>query len=501
MHNTRLLACVGMLALVAVLGSAWPSVAQAPTPTPAPTAATPDPPGADVNPIIHNCPVVNDTVGNPPRSRPAKDVLTSGQPCERVANTTGIFPNDQPGHLLNLQHGFDFYSWLTFIALNSPADGKSILQSTPNGRTNWEDPANYQQLADIMLRDGSTPTWGKRDYPEICLKQFGPDKTIIHVEEDVFNQPFKSGPLIDQNSNYAVFDILMNRVMFDYVLTRGLYSRVGQRRFKEPIEFPSGEAPQKPDGLHDGRMGAVMLKVSWRILDPVKDRAVMNKFHTIDALVYLPGGDSTKAGPACVRKTLGLVGFHVGHKTAVAPQWIWTTFEHVDNAPQQKDVEAKKIDPKHVYNFYDPSPAAASRSVNQTPPQPWDPDPSFKFRDAYKSQITRTIAITPEAEELNKDFRSALKGTVWENYMLISTQWPSNPGCATDKTPSSEPDPSCAPVPAFLANTTLETYSQGDIPVASSSCMACHNDATTFHEPNSPNKMPSDFTFTLEKAH
>ena len=30
--------------------------------------------------------------------------------------------------LENLQRGFDFYSWLTFIALNSPADGRSIEQ-------------------------------------------------------------------------------------------------------------------------------------------------------------------------------------------------------------------------------------------------------------------------------------------------------------------------------------------------------------------------------------
>ena len=32
-----------------------------------------------------------------------------------------------------------------------------------------------------------------------------------------------------------------------------------------------------------------------------------------------------------MRKTLGLVGFHVMHKTVTRLQWIWTSFEHIDN--------------------------------------------------------------------------------------------------------------------------------------------------------------------------
>ena len=39
--------------------------------------------------------------------------------------------------------------------------------------------------------------------------------------------------------------------------------------------------------------------------------------------------------------------------------------------------------------------------------------------------------------------------------------------------------PTGAPAPTYLANTTLETYSQGRTPLASSSCMASHNNATT----------------------
>jgi hypothetical protein len=71
----------------------------------------------------------------------------------------------------------------------------------------------------------------------------------------------------------------------------------------------------------------------------------------------------------------------------------------------------------------------------------------------------------------------------------------------------------CAPAPTFLANSTLETYSQGNVPLASSSCMACHGNATSYQLPardanqagpggNSAAKFfnQTDFTFMLEKA-
>jgi mono/diheme cytochrome c family protein len=96
--------------------------------------------------------------------------------------------------------------------------------------------------------------------------------------------------------------------------------------------------------------------------------------------------------------------------------------------------------------------------------------------------------VLDEVADLNKQFRTLLKGSVWQNYMLLATQWPSDN--------QSKTDPNGAPAPTFLANTTLETYSQGLVPLASSSCMACHGNATTQHLPATP----SDFTFILEKA-
>src|SRR5207244_187320 len=101
--------------------------------------------------------------------------------------------------------------------------------------------------------------------------------------EEAFNQPFKTGPLIDQDGNFALFDILMNHPMFDFIVDKGLYSRQGQQNFGDVVVFPSGN---NPSGSNPGHMGAIMLKVSYRILDPDKDSNLLAQFHTADALIY-----------------------------------------------------------------------------------------------------------------------------------------------------------------------------------------------------------------------
>src|SRR5262249_6719053 len=209
---------------------------------------------------------------------------------------------------------FDFYSWLTFIALNSPADGKAIGEAGRDAPTVWENIENYRQLADIMLPDAAEPKWGgPRPIPKACETKQRPGDVVVHIEEETFNQPFKSGPLIDQNGRYALFDILLNQPMFEFIAKKEhmLYNRQKQAEFKNQIDFPPGINPD-PANAKKGMVGAIMLKVSWKILDPEKDKAA--DFHTAEALVYFPGPPDSKAGPDCVRAKIGLIGFHVGHK-------------------------------------------------------------------------------------------------------------------------------------------------------------------------------------------
>src|SRR6516225_5252739 len=76
-------------------------------------------------------------------------ILGSGLPCQE--NVTPVGQEDVG--LDNLQRGFDFYSWRTFIALNSPTDGTPIddINVDADTPTRWEDVNNFKQLLDVML--------------------------------------------------------------------------------------------------------------------------------------------------------------------------------------------------------------------------------------------------------------------------------------------------------------------------------------------------------------
>ena len=88
--------------------------------------------------------------------------MKSGLPCQENVRTgaQGDPTGNETTGLENLQRGFDFYSWRTFIALNSPADGTPIEHAQADTPTRWEDTDNFKQLLDVMLpADLQPPKW------------------------------------------------------------------------------------------------------------------------------------------------------------------------------------------------------------------------------------------------------------------------------------------------------------------------------------------------------
>jgi hypothetical protein len=449
-------------------------------------------------------------------------IMKSGLPCQE-----NVRPNigQETEGLENLQRGFDFYSWRTFIALNSPADGiTSVDHAKADMPARWEDIDSFKPLLDVMLPANlQPPKWPTdragmeaergRLVPKQCLElhQQFPDRMIVKMIEESFNEPFKTGPLIDQQGHYAIFDILMNREMFNYITTNHLNTKAGQMSAAN-----SGLTVDFPAGTRD-TLGAFMLKVSWKIL--VEDEIKAQNFHTVKALVLMPPPIDPKAKRKCVAKTLGLIGFHAVHKTVGRPQWIWTSFEHIKNVPDRDEVTARTFD--GPYSFFSVSCKSDCPKENATPPRPWDPEPALELRfrkdDSFKSQIVRETPLGLATKNINKIFQSMLQDSVWKNYMLVNTQWPSAFACTSLRSLSftapapkndfvRQPDMTCSPAPTFMANSTLETYSQGDVPQASSSCIGCHGNAVSFQtrpsnpKPDTINLNQSDFTFMLEKA-
>ena len=68
---------------------------------------------------------------------------------------------------------------------------------------------------------------------------------IVKMIEESFNEPFKTGPLIDQQGHYAIFDILMNREMFKYITVNHLNTKAGQAENADlAVDFPAGQNDQ-----------------------------------------------------------------------------------------------------------------------------------------------------------------------------------------------------------------------------------------------------------------
>lgn len=388
------------------------------------------------------------------------------------------------------QPDFDVYSWNTFIALNWPpgpdgnADPSKKIGQNADNDTVWE---HYRDVSNIFLAGGARPTWnGPVPIPDACKSlNKGNAEVVTQIGKNLLtptvvsamSQPFNTGPIIDQKGVFTRFQIVVNKTMFDYIMANSLYSKAGQKAFTPPVNFTSGSIDSNGKTLVEG---AIMVKTAWKVIAPA-DKA---RFHSDDVLVYTPASENPKFPAQCTMKTVGLVGMHIGHKTQNAPQWLWSTFEHVENVPTDAEVRSGKL--KARYSYYDPK--CKTCRVNVIPPRPWDPTKV----SAFHSQIVRMNQFNlpiyaKSAAARNADAQKLLRAvnpkSVWANYQLISTMWPTDPK-----------QPFGAPAPTFLANTTLETYIQGMVPNVSSNCIECHNNATM----SVP--VPSDFTFVLQRA-
>lgn len=438
----------------------------------------------------------------PANSNEVKPLLGATAPAPSASPLSPTIPGDAnfsdlPNNptIQQIQHDFDVFSWQSFVALNWPVDQSQIIGSGPDGdnATAW---GTYIESYEVFLPNGATPSWDSRSVPPICQVD-GASATAVKlpvfrmttkVSDQVLNfsqQAFGTGPLIDQRGEYVRYSINLNPDAFNYILNNNLYTKEGQANFAN-VNFPIAASPGPSPAASPAAstVGSIVLKSAWRILDATKGD-VLSRYHKIDAFVYTPPSGDPPTKPNCERKTLGLVGFHIAHKTASAPQWVWSTFEQVDNVQVGQNAP-----PGLKPSFFNPD--CKNCKVNKPPPKPWNPNVA-----TTPSQVTRVIPIDDATKQLNSQWQGFLAGvnknSVWQFYELVSTQWPTQPPPQPTPSPYDQ-HPTGNPAPQFLANTTIETYIQGKVPNTSSSCIMCHNNATT-----TAGKF-SDLSYLLERA-
>lgn len=422
---------------------------------------------------------------------------------------------------------FGDFAWQTFVALNWPADCQTGLPSQEQiGQAHdkarvWE---FYHFPEDVFQSDGEKPEL-QPIVPPQCLGFNGNQSvdqdlrlTEFASEPTIESEKLKSTdhlhifsrgqePLIDRAGNYILNEIRMNPVEVNQIVDSGWYSDKNLQGFNNTDNLfqlacsakePNGTFPQTPDHLNvpckvNTWMGAIEIKASWMVLPDSKvlpdGSSAPDKYYTTKRTfnVTTPENKTEKT-----TVPVALVGFHIMQKTS-QQGWIWATFEHNNNAPDNASLPASR-DQKH-YNLYS-SECTENCQVN-TPyvkkPYLWRQDFPHAVtttvtgvEEQTPSQITRLVSIPKFAQSLNEKWQKKLATSVWRNYQLIGVQWLENPY-----------DPyNLAEVggrgvtPLRLANVTLEPYVQID--EKGNSCITCHTLAKLRDK-----KTYADFSFLL----
>lgn len=380
------------------------------------------------------------------------------------------FPTQVPAPTAN-QQAFDLYSWQMFVALNWPAqtgqrgqpDCTKIIGAP--GPVVWQ---TYKDVEEIFLPGAANPgPWNNPLVSEqlstINIAALKNTNVAKEVDQAV------GGWLIDQRGNPTYYEISANETSYNYIVGNNFYNADVVSKANN-INFPNFSTE---------------VKASWRILTSSDDSS---RYLTMQAQVaeFNAQGQATGGSTSA---TLGLVGLHIITKAAGYPQWIWSTFEQVDNVPPKVQQNGKWVNnPQQgvFYSFFDASVPAAA--LNQSPCN-WEqkgtelvcvPKAGMTFQTP--NPLDRVTPLAATTEQINSAAQLTLSNTLYKYYQLVTTQRP--------LMPDNPSNPLGQPTPALSANVTMESYIQPN-----SSCMNCHSMATPVNS-----AMKSDFSYLFKFA-
>ncbi len=437
------------------------------------------------------------------------DTSKCGQLCSQLPiDVTENFGFGYSGSLTPVfQPPFDIFSWQTFIALNWPADSlgqprNCSLGDYPGAPRVWENYTDPMQLFDpgnapLLLAVNNAAARGQKFFhrfsksPNPLNNGIAPSNSFDDEDEEADGHA-----LIDRNLNFVLFEIRVNPDEANFIRSNGLGTLAGidsfYRSHKNKFELPASKFPST--------VGSMEIKASWRILDPgLGDDTT--RFYTRNAIISVPRENSANGQAFTVQAKVGLVGMHIIRKTGNFSFMIWSTFEHIDNTPDDVQAAQSGQDTSKRWSFYNvecltcPVNTAPLTTTADSGHYKWNAKPPYAALYAtsvpgeaggqlFGSQVTRTYPIYYRTQQVNQLWQTQLKGTVWANYRLIGSQWTvANDGSGSKANIN---------VPSRLGNTTLESFIQVD-----ASCISCHGFAEVIYNKDT---ISTDFSFIFGGA-
>ncbi|MBY5456885.1 hypothetical protein HFO89_10990 [Rhizobium leguminosarum] len=338
---------------------------------------------------------------------------------------------------------FDDYSWRAFLGLVWPA--KPGERGMPDASAKLSDSGRplvfetFKSDWEIFQPDGAAPAaWNTVGGANPCKLAGVSSDDLVLAAFSKFNNlgqagftPRLVGPLVAQNRTYVRFQTAFNKTEFDQIDHDKLYLR---DNLKGTMTF---------------QPGAIDIKAAWIDMTGI---AHPERFYTRAAYLI------DLATEACSKSKVGLVGLHIVQKTPSRPQWIWSSFEQVDNIVES-DSQA---------------PATFNADNNEPMPDenPYGFPPPVQVPAAFN--VDRLKPIHENTVRTNEIYRKLLAevGVPWQFYKLVVTQWPipvASP--AVDGNPNNTFPGKGLDQSAF-ANLTMETFDQKK---TISGCMNCHN--------------------------
>jgi hypothetical protein len=371
---------------------------------------------------------------------------------------------------------FDDFAWRAFLAMVWPAApghrGAADTRKTvaAAGPRVFE---TMKPLWEVFHEDGSAPAPDFQTYdgaaynPCQAQARFGDLILGSFSGIDDLGQAGTgelAAPLAAQNGRYVRYQTLYNQAAFDFIVRNKYYLR---------SSLPNVPSPRPTRPVMEFPVGSIVLKVAWLDMAGFPPGQV-KRYYTRMATVRDPG----PGAHGCSRVTVGLVGLHIVEKTPTRPQWIWSSYEQIDNVPPSRFGEAVK------FTFHDGGKAAmpAENPLSLTPlaPQPVTP---------FNVERPFTARVHPKTELTNYQYQELLKNTIWQYYGVVVTQWPRIEGNQALPVPATlngditNTFPGAGAFSAF-ANAAMETFDQGRPQLG---CMSCHNQA----------RMAADFMWSV----
>jgi len=274
-------------------------------------------------------------------------------PAPTPSISSSTLPVDVSNQVLQCDNGinfFDDFSWRSFIALiwpaangqrgvpdptrtNFPVDAPLVFETykadwemfpPPNSPNPPPAPAPWPNFAGTSNPCGSSVNiaWGDlalasyTKFGNLGLADFGPS-----FVGPVISSGFSQSPA---QQHYLRFQASYNQTEHDQIVGNKWYlqSNLGN------VTFCSNGATV--GGQQCPAENSVDLKSAWMDMEGIpanlRSRYYIKKAWVLDSA-------SDPAHPKCSLRDMGLVGLHIVTKTPTRPQWIWSTFEQIDNVP------------------------------------------------------------------------------------------------------------------------------------------------------------------------